>query len=303
MIVRRTAPAVAMVLAAFLSSAADAQDTLARVKALYIAAAYDEALALLNQVDRAASSDGPEVDQYRAFCLLALGRSDDARAVIQQIVEASPSFQPSETQASPRLQDAFRDVRRRVLPGIVRQTYSEAKAAFERKELELAARRFDTVISLLEDADLIASSELLDLRILATGFMDLIKTVPPTPVAAQPTPAAPAPESPRAPSIYGPDDPDVTPPVAISQAMPAWHPARQEVQIYEGRLLLDIDERGEVTSVVSQGSLQPGYALSLRRAARTWKFRPATKNGVPVKFRKVVVIHLNPMATQKPESS
>ena len=59
---------------------------------------------------------------YRAFCLMALGRGDEARKVIQQIVEVNPSYQPSQAQMSPRLVETFRDVRRRVLPTIVRQS-------------------------------------------------------------------------------------------------------------------------------------------------------------------------------------
>ena len=73
---------------------------------MYTAAAYDEALALLNQFESGALTDALEVNQYRAFCLLALGRSDDARKVIQEIVEANPTFQPPKTQVSPRLLDA-----------------------------------------------------------------------------------------------------------------------------------------------------------------------------------------------------
>src|SRR5262249_58503348 len=102
-------------------------------------------------------------------------RSDDARAVIEQIVRANPSFRPSEMQASPRLQEAFSDVRRRVLPSVVRQAYTQAKAAYERKELDAAGQQFDRVVTLLDDPA-IASGELADLRILSSGFLDLVKS-------------------------------------------------------------------------------------------------------------------------------
>src|SRR5438067_11323180 len=114
MTITRTTSAAAIVLAVWstVMLRAAAQDTLARVKDLSSSAAYDEALALLNEADRPSPGNEAEIDQYRAFCLLALGRADDARKVIEQIVETNPSFQPSEAQASPRLQEAFRDVRR-----------------------------------------------------------------------------------------------------------------------------------------------------------------------------------------------
>ena len=66
----------------------------------------------------------------RAFCLLALGRSDEGRKAIAGIVEADPLFQPAETQMSPRLVTVFRDVRKQLLPRIVQQSCAEAKARF-----------------------------------------------------------------------------------------------------------------------------------------------------------------------------
>jgi tetratricopeptide (TPR) repeat protein len=289
---------LAAFLAAFVSPPVAAQDTLARAKDLYASAAYDEALALLNKYDHATGTEGLEVEVYRAFCLLALGRGDEARKVIQQIVEVNPSYQPSQTQMSPRLLETFRDVRRRVLPTIVRQSYAEAKASFEHKDFELAEKQFEQLIALLGDGDLVASTELSDLRILSNGFLDLIKTMPQIAKAvpqAAPQPALASPIRPEpAPAIYGLEDPEITPPVAISQVMPPWHPSRQESQTYEGTLILVIDEKGDVASVSSQGNLAPYYALLLNRAAKNWKFRPATRNGVPVKFRKIVAIRLSP---------
>jgi hypothetical protein len=298
MTITRTASAVAIVLA-LCPTVAASQDALTRAKDLYASAAYDEALAVLNQFANASSDEVVEADQYRAFCLLALGRGDDARKVIQQIVEANPSFQPSEAQASPRLQAAFRDVRRRVLPSIVRQSYADGKAAFERKEFDLAMRRFDNVIMLLNDPDAAGPGELRDLQTLSSGFRDLIKTS--TAPVATPIPAAepvaatiPARESPVEAPIYGLDDASILPPAPLSQAMPTWNPSTNARRTYEGRLILVIDEKGNVESVDLSGTLPSPYSSQLRRAASEWKFTPATRNGVPVKFRRIVAIRLNP---------
>ena len=294
MTITRTASALAVVLV--LCSNVSAQDALSRAKDLYASAAYDEALALLNQFDNASSNNSVEVDQYRAFCLLALGRSDDARKVIQQIVETSPSFRPSETQASPRLQQTFREVRRRVLPSIVRQNYAEGKAAFERKDFDLAMRRFDSVITLLNDPDVGGPDELKDLQTLSSGFQDLIRTskvqaaAPPSALLA----SSPVREAPAAEEIYGLDDPGVVAPTPISQAMPPWNSSATEKRPYEGRVILVIDEKGDVTSVSLAGVLPAPYGATLKRAASQWKFRPATRNGAAVKFRKVVSVVLNP---------
>ena len=293
MTITRMASAVAVVLVLY--SNVSAQDALARAKDLYASAAYDEALALLNQYN-GSSNNIVEVDQYRAFCLLALGRSDDARKVIQQIVETSPSFRPSEAQASPRLQQTFQDVRRRVLPSIVRQSYADGKAACERKDFDLAMRRFDSVIALLNDPDIGGPDELKDLQTLSSGFQDLIRTskaqaaAPPAVLAA----ASPVREAPAAEEIYGLDDPAVVAPTPISQVMPPWNSSTNEKRSYQGRLIVVIDEKGDVTSVSLAGVLPSPYGAMLKRAASQWKFRPATKNGAAVKFQKIVSVVLNP---------
>ena len=317
MTISGAAGVVAVVLGAWVAAAASAsgpeaadQDALVQAKALYTAAAYDEALALLSQLDGDSASGSVEAKQYRAYCLLALGRSDDARTVIQQIVETNPAFQPSETQVSPRLLDAFREVRRRVLPSIVRQSYAEAKAAFERKDFELAGRSFTGVIALLDDGDVKGAGELQDMRILSNGFLELINTLPKADsrAAAEPEPVAPASAAPAsaptaptpvASTIFDVGAIDVTPPVAISQTVPPWHPSRRDATPSEGTMILVVDERGEVATISMQGISDLAYAAELRRAATRWKYQPATRNGVPVKYRRLVAIHMNPTDTNR----
>jgi protein TonB len=307
MIVNRVARRFAVALAsAFLVAASDVadQDALTRAKDLYASAAYDDALAVLDQLKLDSSSpDVVEAGQYRAFCLLALGRSGEGRKAIAGIVEADPLFQPAETQMSPRLVTVFRDVRKQLLPRIVQQSYAEAKVAFDRKELEAAAIGFDRVLLLLNDPDLPASSGTTDLRMLASGFRDLSRVAPPPPppkAAAPPPPSIrpsgkPA-DAPGPPRTYGPNDADVTPPVVISQQLPPWRPSKLAAtrRDYQGAVALVIDESGNVESVALLTSLQPEYNPVLLKAAREWKFRPATKDGLPVRYRKVVGIRLSP---------
>jgi tetratricopeptide (TPR) repeat protein len=303
MIVNRVARRFAVALTSGLLVASDVagQDALTRAKDLYASAAYDDALAVLDQLKLDSSSpDVVEAGQYRAFCLLALGRSDEGRKAIAGIVEADPLFQPAETQMSPRLVTVFRDVRKQLLPRIVQQSYAEAKAAFDRKELEAAAIAFDRVLLLLNDPDLPASSGSADLRMLATGFRDLSKVAPPPPppkAAAPSTPPSAKPaNAPGPPRTYGPNDADVTPPVVISQQLPPWRPSKLSAtrRDYQGAVALVIDESGNVESVSLLTSLQPDYNPVLLKAAREWKFRPATRDGLPVRYRKVVGIRLKP---------
>jgi hypothetical protein len=291
----RTTRGAAIVLASwavlFAAHAAAANDPLALAKDLYASAAYEEALTVLAQVDHAPESEAVEVDVYRAFCFLALGRVDEGRKAMQKIVEANPSFHPSDAQMSPRLVDAFRDVRRQVLPSIVRQTYTEARAAFDRKDTAVARRQFTRTMELLNDADLSESHELGDLRMLSTGFLDLIAVSQVTP---QPAPVSAAPQliaSPLIPSIYDDTDPRIRPPVAVSQPYPSWRRPKEDARSHGGTLSVVIDENGDVIAASTQGDLL-SYDVPLTRAAQSWKFRPATKDGVPVKYRKVIAIHL-----------
>jgi hypothetical protein len=39
-----------------------------------------------------------------------------------------------------------------------------------------------------------------------------------------------------------------------------------------------------------RGSINANYDEILVRAALTWKYRPATRNGVPVRFEKIVAV-------------
>jgi len=307
MILNRVARRFAVALASGFLVASDVvgQDGLTRAKDLYASAAYDDALAVLDQLKLDSSSpDVVEAGQYRAFCLLALGRSEEGRKAIAGIVEADPLFQPAESQMSPRLVMVFRDVRKQLLPRIVQQSYAEAKVAFDRKEMETAAIGFDRVLLLLNDPDLPASSGTTDLRMLATGFRDLSKVAPaplppraaaPPPMPSIPPAAKPA-DAPGPPRTYGPNDADVTPPVVISQQLPLWRPSKLSAtrRDYQGALALVIDDRGNVESVTLLTSLQPEYNAVLLKAVREWKFRPATKGGLPVRYRKVVGIRLNP---------
>ncbi|HMB80996.1 MAG TPA: hypothetical protein VKI43_13055, partial [Vicinamibacterales bacterium] len=147
--------------AAFVLSAAGAgaQDAdLSAARDLYASAAYDDALTLLNRLRSAdhPASQSRAIEQYRAFCLLALGRSADAEQAIEAVVAAEPSFQPGESDASPRIRSAFTSVRRRMLPSIIQARYAQAKASFDRKEFAAAADGFAQVLTAIGDPDVAA---------------------------------------------------------------------------------------------------------------------------------------------------
>lgn len=288
----RTGVIAIMVLA--LGSAVRAQEMeLAAARDLYASAAYEDALTLLNRLKATdhPTTQLPAIEQYRAFCLIALGRADDAQRAIEAAVAAEPTYHPSDSEVSPRVRSAFTDVRRRMLPAIIQQRYGEAKAAFDDKLWAVAADGFRLVLTALADPDVAASakqSPLSDLRTLAVGFEELSAKAaappPPPPVVAAPPPP------PAAPRVYGADDPSVVPPTIVSQAMPPY--PEKVLMPRNGKIEVIIDEAGAVESAMMTASVTNVYDAMLIAATRTWRYRPASVNGVPVKFRKTVQIAL-----------
>lgn len=281
------------------AATAGAQDSISSARELYAHAAYEDALVLLDRlraVDRP-MSEARVVEQYRAFCLLALGRASDAERAIEAVVQADPSFRPSSSEVSPRLLTAFTDVRKRMLPTIVQAKYASAKAAFDRKEWKEAEHGFQQVIQVLNDPDLQAAAgqpPLSDMRTLAGGFRDLAQTSatpppPPPPVEPPPPPPPAAPVVASPPRIYALGDPGVVPPVAIHQVLPPF-PTSNAFAPSEGLVEVVVNEQGAVESALMRSSLGSMYDRQVLAATKTWQFKPATLNGTPVKFRKAIQI-------------
>lgn len=294
----------AVIVMAATGGVARAADDLSAARDLYASAAYEEALAALNRVRAAGApaSDAFVVEQYRTFCLLALGRDTEAQSAIEWLVATNPLYRPS-SDVSPRVRTAFSEVRRRLLPSIIQQQYAKAKAAFDKKDHAAAAAGFSQVLTVLADPDLVQTAgqpPLSDLRTLATGFQELsTKAIPPPPLpvapppAAAPTPApASAPAAPAPPRIYTLVDTKVVAPAAIRQQLPPF--SGRLFESATGALEVVIDERGFVESATMRESVNATYDRNALDATRNWRYRPATLDGVPVKFKKRISITIKP---------
>jgi hypothetical protein len=273
-----------------------AVDSVALARELYSAAEYENALQVLERLRASVTPSGQRtaIEEYRAFCLLALGREADGEQAMADLVMLDPTFVPAGADISPRLQTVFGDVRRRTLPSAIQQLYETAKAAFDRQEFAVAAVRFAGVVRLLADpdaAEAAAAPPLSDLKTLAEGFGQL-STAAAAPPAPPVTLEAAAPhDAPTDPTrVFGADDGDVRPPVPLKQQLPAF--STQMGPIHPGTIELVVDEKGLVESVVVRESVNPRYDRVLADAARTWVYQPATRNGAPVKFRKQIRINV-----------
>jgi TonB family protein len=294
--------ALAVLVAALISIPMRAADSIGTARDLYAAAEYEDALELLNRLQPAAREPDERrtIEQYRAYCLLALGRSADAEQAIAAVVTATPLYKPTGADASPRVRSAFSEVRRRMLPSIIQDKYAAAKAAFDRKNFTAAAAAFGDVMAAMADpdvADVVAQPPLADLRTLAAGFHDLsISAATPPPLAAHEPPASMAPAVTPRPTpapvptqrVYASDDANVAPPTAVRQALPPF-PAQLAVA-KRGVLELVIDENGAVESAVMHESVNPRYDDQVLSAARGWKYKPATLDGVRVRYRKMLQV-------------
>jgi len=282
-----------------------AEDSLSSARDLYASASYEDALAMIGRLNTTGlrSEDGRVAEQVRALCLLALGKTSEASQAIEAVVVADPSYKPADGEVSPRVRQVFSDVRKRLLPGLVQQRYAFAKASYDKKDYKTAVVAFGQILKLFDDQDLAPAAgkpPLADLRTLSDGFHQLslqASTPPPAPepppavaVAAAPRPVAPA--APEPPKIYTVADAGIVPPVTVRQELPPFTGYIDKP--VSGALEVVIDETGRVVSATMRGSLLALYDRQAVAAAQNWRYRPATLNGAPVKFRKFIQVSLTP---------
>jgi tetratricopeptide (TPR) repeat protein len=272
------------------SASAAAQDSLAPIRNLYASAEYEEALTAIGRLKSNADPGGVvEIDRYRALCLIALGRSAEADQAIERTVTLDPLYQPAAADASPRVREAFAAVRRRVLPTVVRSLYASAKAAYDRKAFAEAADGLDKTVRVIDNLEG-SNPELGDLRMLASGFLDLSKaaiakpSLPPSSNVAK-SPVALAPASPLPFSNVVAKRQDL-PPLPFSLATTRGQ--------YRGAIEVEINEAGNVVGARVIQSVHVLYDPLLLVAAREWKYEPARIDGRPTAVRKRVEVVLKP---------
>jgi hypothetical protein len=270
------------VLTSSISEQSGALSSLAAARELYASADYRGALDMLDELAAAnpAAPDRQAIDLYRTFCLITLGRTREA----------------DETIAA-------------TLPAIVQGKYELAKGAFDRNDFKTALDGFTELLMVISDVEIAAQASrppLSDLRVLAIGFKDLAaRAIVPEPVPAPspasarqtvlPAPGPPTPEvpkvvEPKTPRIYDSNDADVVAPVSVQQDMPQFHRPITKDRI--GVLVVVIDEAGRVETATVTQSLDSYYDSMLLQSAKTWRYQPATRDGVAVKYRKLIQLTL-----------
>ncbi len=273
------------------ASSAAAQDALTTARELYASAAYEEALTALARVTPDVKAKaGVEVDRYRALCLIALGKAQDAERAIESIVAADPFFQLASADAAPRVRTAFSTVRRRMLPIVARKMYADAKAAFDRKAYPEAVQLLDKTVRVIDLIDTPNRADLADLRLLASGFLVLSHA------AVNPPPQPPLEAEPTRLEVRTVSEPVLpsTDLVVLKQDLPPLPAslAASGKSEYRGIIEVDIDETGRVTGARMVQAVHAFYDPLVIRATRDWRYEAPRVFGKPIPSRKRVAIVL-----------
>lgn len=277
---------LALVMAPPFALVGAAQDVLKEAKRHYDAAAYNEALSVLAEADRSSPSKIVEVEQYRAFCFIALGQMNDAHNAIAALVEADPLYVPA---ASPRILSFVSEVRRDSLPAVARRLLDSGRTAYAEKHFDDARGSFQLLLRVLADPEMQGRPETADLRVIAQGFIDLVAASTAPAVVrdpVEPKVKAAEPVTASAPAVLVPAE-------VVRQVLPPWQADHSNMQMeFVGRLRVKIGVDGKVTSATIQDPSHPNYDARLLQAARSWLYKPATRNGEPVESEKVIEVRL-----------
>jgi TonB family protein len=280
------------------SSVIAAQDPLSAARDLYASAAYAEALAELARVESTATpATKRDADAYRTFCFVALGRDTEAQALAESLVRRDPMLSIDQfPDASPRIAEMFVAARRRVLPQLVRDEFRIARAVAAGSVPEESKLRH--VRQLLDAAQQAGAWDetLADMRLIVDGFLELAQTAEQQNAADEAAAAAapPEPPSPPAAAVASSTDASVVAPTPVFQPGPNIPPALLMLvrQLHRTSTIdVLINERGTVEDVTVKQSVTPAYDALVVAAARRWRYKPALKNGVPIKFVSTVVIN------------
>lgn len=297
--------AVCLSLALLAADQAAAQDPLSAAKDLYASAAYEDALSALARVKEGAPDLAQQVDQYRAFSLFALGRTAEAESVAEAVIRREPLVVPDARDASPRITAMFAQVRKRLLPELIRDGYRSARATMDQGDIAGAVPKLQHVRNMLDEAKTIGASNeaLADLGVLVTGFLDLARSMADRATAdeavaakaatAGPPPAAATPVAETIVKnllpVYSALDKDVMAPAAIRQQLPTIpHSVARTMSIgrTSGVLEITINEQGRVEHAFMREPVNPIFDSVVLTAANSWQYRPATKAGAAVKYVK-----------------
>jgi len=127
-------------------------------------------------------------------------------------------------------------------------------------------------------------------RLIVDGFLALTHAEQPAAAAAPETSSSPAVP------VSSSTSAGVVAPIAVFQPQPNLSPALLSLvrQLRRtGKIDVVINEQGTVDDVTVTQPVTPVYDKLIVAAARTWRYKPALKDGVPIKYVSTVVINVS----------
>lgn len=212
--------------------------------------------------------------ERRATGLLASGHAEDATILFDAIVMKNPFYQLDPSRASPEALAALEASKRVLVPVLVRRQYQEARTAFDAGEFSKAIAAGGRALTLLNS--------------IATDAQPGDLNVELTNLVARATEARAAEEE----TIYSGDDDGVTPPRPIGRQLSTASQPRNSAVPPTGRLEILVNRSGRVESVRLETPKNGYHDRMIVSAVKAWRYRPALRNGKPVRYFMVVSITL-----------
>jgi hypothetical protein len=212
----------------------------------------------------------PRESEKRAAALIAQGQAAEAARVFDSLLMADPLYEPKASDLTPESLAAFRSSQRVLLPQLARRGYERARAA-------LAAGETDRALSTARD-----TAAIMDRTSVDPALRPLVQRL----IEDASIALAAADEI-----IYTAKDSGVVPPRALSRQFPAATPSGVPPHRV-GTLEMVIAKDGTVEFVKLHTPLNRYHERMIVSAAKAWQYRPATRNGRPVKYRVTVTINL-----------
>ena len=219
------------------------------------------------------NADSPDAAARQGAALLASGRAEDAQRVFDSIVLANPLYQLDAARSTPEAVAALEASRRDILPALARRDYMNARAALDAGDYDRALTEGSRIATMLADYDRDAA-----FTALRSAVQQLVARA--SVVKAR--------EDER---IYTEADESVTPPAPLSRQLPATLPFGI-TNLTVGTLEMLISREGEVETVKLHTPLNRYHERMIVSAAKAWRYRPASKDGRPVRFRLITTINL-----------
>jgi hypothetical protein len=210
--------------------------------------------------------------ERRAAALIAEGQTQQGAMVFDALVMANPLYEPRNEEITPEALAAFRASRKVLLPAIAVRDYDRAKSALSAGDPDHAIALGNQVIAILDRLD---GEPAPNLR---RNTVELIEKAASAQLSAEDV-------------VYSELDAGVVPPRLLSRGFPS-KPPFDVPPNRVGKLDVIVARNGEVEFLKLYTPLNRYHERIIVPAVKAWRYKPAMKNGKPVRFRLSVTINL-----------